>query len=76
MFQIFSGFAEFERNRIREQIKEGLERAKAQSKKQGRPEAHTAILSVQVKKVMGLSQSKTAEALGLQITTVKKHWDT
>lgn len=40
MLQMFSAFAEFERNRIRERTKEGLERAKAQGKKLGRPEAH------------------------------------
>jgi len=32
MLQMFSAFAEFERNRIRERTKEGLERAKAQDK--------------------------------------------
>ncbi|WP_442802092.1 MULTISPECIES: recombinase family protein [unclassified Shewanella] len=37
MLLIFSAFAEFERNRIRERTKEGLERAKAQGKKLGRP---------------------------------------
>jgi len=63
MLQMFSAFAEFERNRIRERTKEGLERAKAQGKKLGRPEAH------------GLSQSKVAEILGLGIATVKIHWN-
>jgi putative DNA-invertase from lambdoid prophage Rac len=36
MLQMFSAFAEFERNRIRERTKEGLERAKAQEKKRPR----------------------------------------
>ena len=45
MLQMFSAFAEFERNRIRERTKEGL------------------------------SQSKLAEALGLDIATVKSHWN-
>jgi putative DNA-invertase from lambdoid prophage Rac len=75
MLQMFSAFAEFERNRIRERTKEGLERAKAQGKKLGRPEAHNTTALVQAKKSEGLSQSKTAEVLGLGIATVKRHWN-
>ncbi|EQB8942029.1 recombinase family protein [Vibrio parahaemolyticus] len=75
MLQMFSAFAEFERNRIRERTREGLERAKAQGKKLGRPEAHKTTLAVQVKKAEGLSQSKTADELGLGIATVKRHWN-
>jgi putative DNA-invertase from lambdoid prophage Rac len=75
MLQMFSAFAEFERNRIRERTKEGLERAKAQGKKLGRPEAHATTLSVQAKKAEGLSQSKVAEVLGFGIATVKRHWN-
>ncbi|WP_318493814.1 recombinase family protein [Photobacterium leiognathi] len=75
MLQMFSAFAEFERNRIRERTKEGIERAKAQGKKLGRPEAHKTTLSVQAKKAEGLSQSKTAEELGIGIATVKRHWN-
>ncbi|KDM91867.1 recombinase family protein [Photobacterium galatheae] len=75
MLQMFSAFAEFERNRIRERTKEGIERAKAQGKKLGRPEARGTTQAVQAKKADGLSQSKTAEALGLGIATVKRHWN-
>ncbi|ELA9338007.1 recombinase family protein [Vibrio parahaemolyticus] len=75
MLQMFSAFAEFERNRIRERTKEGLERAKAKGKKLGRPVAHTTTDSVQAKKAEGLSQSKAAEVLGLGIATVKRHWN-
>jgi putative DNA-invertase from lambdoid prophage Rac len=75
MLQMFSAFAEFERNRIRERTKEGLERAKSQGKKLGRPEAHATTLSVQAKKAEGQSQSKAAAALGLGIATVKRHWN-
>ncbi len=35
MLQMFSAFAEFERNRIRERTREGIERAKAQVKRLG-----------------------------------------
>lgn len=75
MLQMFSAFAEFERNRIRERTKEGLERAKAQGKKLGRPKANSTTLSVQAKKAEGLSQAKVAQALDLGIATVKRHWN-
>ncbi|OZB93905.1 resolvase [Alteromonas macleodii] len=75
MLQMFSAFAEFERNRIRERTREGLERAKAHGKKLGRPVAKATTASVQAKKSEGLSQSKTAEVLGLGIATVKRHWN-
>ncbi|HIF9086245.1 TPA: recombinase family protein [Photobacterium damselae] len=75
MLQMFSAFAEFERNRIRERTKEGIERAKAQGKKLGRPEARDTTLAVQTKKAEGLSQSKAAEVLSLGIATVKRHWN-
>ncbi|ROP14765.1 recombinase family protein [Vibrio crassostreae] len=75
MLQMFSAFAEFERNRIRERTKEGLERAKAEGKKLGRPAAYATTLAVQAIKLEGLSQSKVAEALGLGIATVKRHWN-
>ena len=75
MLQMFSAFAEFERNRIRERTKEGLERAKAQGKKLGRPVAYDTTASVQAKKSEGMSQSKVAEALGIGIATVKRHWN-
>ncbi|EGA64511.1 recombinase family protein [Vibrio brasiliensis] len=75
MLQMFSAFAEFERNRIRERTKEGLERAKAEGKKLGRPAAHSTTYSVQAKKAEGLSQSKVALTLGLGIATVKRHWN-
>ncbi|EMJ3467694.1 UNVERIFIED_CONTAM: hypothetical protein GTU68_052001 [Idotea baltica] len=75
MLQMFSAFAEFERNRIRERTKEGLVRARAQGKKLGRPSARATTLSVQAKKAEGLSQRKTAEALAIGIATVKRHWN-
>ena len=75
MLQMFSAFAEFERNRIRERTKEGLERAKTEGKKLGRPVAHKTTVLVQAKKNEGLSQSKTAEILDIGIATVKRHWN-
>ncbi|EGU49393.1 resolvase domain-containing protein [Vibrio ichthyoenteri ATCC 700023] len=75
MLQMFSAFAEFERNRIRERTREGLERAKHQGTKLGRPKAHKTTIAVQSKKSEGLSQLKTANELGLGIATVKRHWN-
>jgi len=75
MLQMFSAFAEFERNRIRERTREGLVRAQAQGMKLGRPKAYGTTSAVQAKKAEGLSQRKTAELLGLGIATVKRHWN-
>ena len=75
MLQMFSAFAEFERNRIRERTQEGLIRAKAQGKKLGRPAAKGTTESVLKCKAEGLSQSEVAKKLGLGIATVKRHWN-
>lgn len=75
MLQMFAAFAEFERNRIRERTKEGIERAKVQGKKLGRPEACNTTIAVQGKKAGGLSQSNVAKELGISIATVKRHWN-
>lgn len=75
MLQMFSAFAEFERNRIRERTQEGLNRAKAEGKKLGRPAAKDTTANVQRCKAEGLSQSATAKELGLGIATVKRHWN-
>ena len=75
MLQMFSAFAEFERNRIRERTKEGLDRAKSEGKKLGRPMAYKTTEMVLAKKAQGLSQSKTAHELRLGIATVKRHWN-
>ena len=73
MLQMFSSFAEFERNRIRERTQEGLARAKSQGVKLGRPEATSTTKKIQDAKDKGLSQSKVATSLGLGIATVKRH---
>ena len=75
MLQLFSSFAEFERNRIRERTQEGLAKAKAEGKKLGRPEAKETTRKVLAKKSEGLSQSQAASALSLGIATVKRHWN-
>lgn len=75
MLQMFSAFAEFEKSRITERTKEGLERAKKEGKRLGRPMATDTYKRVQEAKTNGLSQAKAAAALGLGIATVKRHWN-
>ena len=75
MLQMFSAFAEFERNRIRERTQEGLKRAKEQGKKLGRPAATETLRKVQECKGYGMTQSATAKQLNISIPTVKRHWN-
>lgn len=75
MLQMFSAFAEFEKSRIIERTKEGLERAKKEGKRLGRPVAEDTRQRVQEAREKGLSQSKSAIALGLGIATVKRYWN-
>jgi DNA invertase Pin-like site-specific DNA recombinase len=74
MLQMFSAFAEFEKSRITERTSEGLNRAKQQGIKLGRPIAKATRERVQGAKQQGMSQSKTSTFLGLSIATVKRHW--
>ncbi len=74
MLQMFGAFAEFERNKIRERTTQGLERAKAEGKKLGRPPAKETNIKVQQAKSQGLGQSETARTLGIALSTVKRHW--
>lgn len=75
MLQMFSAFAEFERNRIGERTKEALAKKKIDGVKLGRPQATKTTEKVKRLKASGLSQSKTALELGLSLVTVKRHWN-
>lgn len=75
MLQMFSAFAEFEKSRITERTKEGLERAKKEGKTLGRPVAKETQKRVQEAKDKGLSQSKAAAELGLSLPTIKRNWN-
>lgn len=75
MLQMFSAFAEFEKARITERTKEGLERAKQEGKKLGRPVAKLTRERVQKTKEKGLSQSKAAAELRLSLPTIKRYWN-
>lgn len=74
MLQMFGAFAEFERNRIRERTKQGLQRVKAQGKVLGRPVAKNTTEAVLEHKAKGLSQSQVAKLLNLSVRTVSRHW--
>ncbi|ELA7326707.1 recombinase family protein [Vibrio alginolyticus] len=75
ILQMFSAFAEFERNRIRERTQEGLARAKLAGTKLGRPKAIETTNRVQGCKAAGMSQSKAAIHLNLGLATIKRHWN-
>jgi DNA invertase Pin-like site-specific DNA recombinase len=67
---ILGAIAEFERERIRERVLAGLQRAKAQGKRLGRPRA--VIPHERVQKVSGLSLDDAARELGVSRSTVKR----
>lgn len=71
MLQMFTAFAEFERNRIRERTIEGQARAKSEGKVIGRPAKATAKKVAELRNG-GLTIAKTAEILGVSVATVKR----
>lgn len=73
--QVLSAVAEFERDLLIERTYAGINRAKSEGKKLGRPEAVGTTKHVQECKVDGLSQSQTAEKLGISLATIKRHWN-
>lgn len=69
---MLAAFAQFESDRIRERTLEGLARS---TKKPGRPPATKTAAAVQRCRAQGLSQSQTANAAGLSLSTVKRYWN-
>ena len=67
---ILGAIAEFERERIRERVLAGLQRAKTQGKRLGRPRALVPIERVQ--NVAGLPVDDAALALGVSRSTLKR----
>lgn len=74
MLQMFSAFAEFERERIKERTREGLERAKAEGQILGRPKGSKSAVRVRQCQEQNMSQSDTARHLNISLSTVKRHW--
>lgn len=76
MLQIFSAFAEFERGRIRERTQEGLEKAKTNGVRLGRPKGVSKYRdAIKALKQSGLTQTAIANQLGVGIATVKRNWN-
>jgi putative DNA-invertase from lambdoid prophage Rac len=71
MYRMFSAFAEFERDRIRERTIEGQARARAEGKVIGRP-VKSSPKKIAELRSSGLSIAKTAEKLNVSIATVKR----
>ncbi|MEE1903516.1 recombinase family protein [Pseudomonas inefficax] len=72
--QVLSAVAEFERDLLIERTHAGINRAKSEGKKLGRPEATGTTKDVQTARSEGMSQSQVAEHLNISLATVKRHW--
>jgi len=72
MFSMMGVFAEFERSMIQERVKAGLERAKADGKRLGRPPvlAPTVVQEIRNLRLQGLSARKVAQRTGVSHTSV------
>src|SRR5712671_8136539 len=67
---ILGAIAEFERGRIRERVMAGLQRARTQGKRLGRPRA--AVPMDRLLSVSGLSHDEAADRLGVSRSTMKR----
>lgn len=72
---VIASVAEFERDLLVERTQAGLERAKSEGKKLGRPSSNKGADVAQLKSE-GLSQSEVAEKLKISLSTVKRLWNT
>jgi DNA invertase Pin-like site-specific DNA recombinase len=73
MFQMAGVFAEFERSMIQERVKAGLERARNQGKRLGRPPLPAWLRQDIIGyRQQGLSFRKTAEKAGVSLSTVQR----
>jgi DNA invertase Pin-like site-specific DNA recombinase len=73
MFQMCGVFSEFERAMIRERVKAGLERARAQGKKLGRPRAPEIVENkIRAARRQGKGIKKIACELGIGVSTVQR----
>jgi len=73
MFQMMGVFAEFERAMIRERVRAGLDRAKAQGKVLGRPKVHHTVESrIRQLREQGVGINKIARLVGCGVSTVQR----
>lgn len=70
---LLAAFAQFESDRLSERTREGMARS---AKKPGRRPAIGTTEKVHGCRARGFSQGETAAALGLSLSTVKRHWKT
>lgn len=73
--QVLGAVAEFERDLLIERTQAGLQRAKSEGKKLGRPEATDTTAAVQRLKARDMTQAQVAIELKIGIATVKRHWN-
>lgn len=73
--QVLTAVAEFERDLLIERTQSGLQRAKAEGKKLGRPEATATTYNVWSLKTEDMTQAEVARQLKIGIATVKRHWN-
>ncbi len=74
LFQILGAFAQFERNLIRERQQEGIERAKKEGRKLGRPSkvSEKDKITIREKFKAGASPAAIAEEMGVNVWSVYK----
>ena len=73
MFQMCGVFAEFERAMIRERVKAGLERVRAQGKTLGRPRTSASVeQKIQAARQQGKGIKKIAKELGIGVSAVQR----
>lgn len=74
LFTMAAAFAEFERDLIRERVRSGLDRARAEGKRLGRPPVPPVTLA-ELRKLRseGLSLRAIAKKIGLSVGVVAKH---
>jgi DNA invertase Pin-like site-specific DNA recombinase len=73
LFQMMGVFAEFERAMIQERVKAGLQRAKAQGKRLGRPTMAPDIeVRILALREQGMGKVKIAKTLGVGVSVVQR----
>ena len=74
MFQMLGVFSEFEREIIRERVRSGLDRARAQGKKLGRPRRDDPkrLAAIRRLRKRGVGINKIARQLGIGVSAVQR----
>ena len=76
LFQMMGVFAEFERAMIQERVKAGLERARAQGKRLGRPRVALSVeRAIRRARKAGTGKKKIAKEVGVGVSVVQRVLD-